>query len=73
MLTPVTNSMIRQQEAEADLFGVNASRQPDGMAQVALKLGEYRKLDPGPLEGIVFFHHPSGRARIHILGRPLGR
>jgi hypothetical protein len=23
---------------------------PDGMAKVSLKLAEYRKLDPGPLE-----------------------
>ena len=58
--------MIRQAEAEADNFGLNAARQPDGMAQVALKLGDYRKLNPGPLEELVFFDHPSGRARIHM-------
>ncbi len=64
VLTPVTNSIIRTQETEADLFGLNASRQPDGFAEVSLKLGEYRKLDPGRLEEIVFFDHPSGRNRI---------
>ena len=64
VMTPVVNTMTRTQEAEADIFGVNASRQPDGMAQVALKLGEYRKLEPGPIEELVFFDHPSGRARI---------
>ena len=64
VLTPVTNSITRTQEAEADIFGLNASRQPDGFAQVALKLGEYRKLDPGPLEEFLFYDHPSGRARI---------
>jgi STE24 endopeptidase len=64
LLTPVTNSYIRTEEAEADLFGLNATRLPDGMAKVALKLGEYRKLDPGKLEEIVFFDHPSGRSRI---------
>jgi len=31
---------------------------------VSLKLGEYRKLDPGPIEEILFFDHPSGRNRI---------
>ncbi|HVR42019.1 MAG TPA: M48 family metallopeptidase, partial [Thermoanaerobaculia bacterium] len=36
--TPVTNTIIRVQEAEADLFGLNAARQPDGFAEVALKL-----------------------------------
>jgi len=69
LLTPVTNSYIRTEEAEADLFGLNATRLPDGMAKVALKLGEYRKLDPGKLEEIVFFDHPSGRSRIAMAMR----
>jgi STE24 endopeptidase len=64
VLTPVNNSITRTMEYEADLFGLNAARQPDGMAQVALKLAEYRKLDPGPLEEIFFYDHPSGRVRI---------
>jgi STE24 endopeptidase len=64
LATPVLNTIIRVNEAEADLFGLNAARQPDGFAEVALKLGEYRKLDPGPVEEWVFFDHPSGRERI---------
>lgn len=64
VLTPVTNSYIRVQEQESDVFGLNAARQPDGMAAVSLKLGEYRKLSPGPLEEMIFFDHPSGRTRI---------
>lgn len=64
VLTPITNSYIRSNEYEADLFGLNASRQPDGFAEVALKLGEYRKLAPGPVEEWIFFDHPSGRTRI---------
>jgi STE24 endopeptidase len=69
VLTPVTNSFIRAQEQEADLFGLNSARQPDGFATVALKLGEYRKLDPGRLEEVVFFDHPSGRVRIETAMR----
>lgn len=64
VMTPVINSQIRTEEYEADIFGLNASHQPDGEAEVDLKLGEYRKLDPGPLEEIIFFDHPSGRTRI---------
>ncbi len=64
VMTPVLNSIIRGQEAEADFFGLNAAAQPDGFAQSALKLAEYRKLDPGPVEEFVFYDHPSGRARI---------
>jgi STE24 endopeptidase len=63
-LTPVLNSIVRVAESEADIFGLNAARQPDGFAQTALKLSEYRKLEPGPLEEALFFDHPSGRTRI---------
>ncbi len=64
LFTPVTNTMTRLQEHEADMFGLNASRQPDGFAQSMLKLGQYRKLAPGPVEEAIFFDHPSGHTRI---------
>jgi STE24 endopeptidase len=66
LLTPVLNTYSRTDEAEADLFGLNAAREPDGMAKVTLKLAEYRKLDPGPVEEFVFYDHPSGRNRIRM-------
>jgi len=50
LTTPVSNTMIRMQEREADAFGLDAAREPDGFAQSALKLGSYRKLNPGPIE-----------------------
>lgn len=67
--TPVTNTIIRVQEVEADLFGLNAARQPDGFAEAALKLGEYRKMKPGPLEEALFFDHPAGYNRILLAMR----
>ena len=63
-VTPIANTLIRTDEAEADLFGLNAARQPDGQAEAALLLAEYRKLRPGPLEEWFFFDHPSGYNRI---------
>jgi STE24 endopeptidase len=65
VLTPILNTDIRTQEKEADMFGLNASRQPDGFAQAAIHLGEYRKMHPGPIEEFLFFDHPSGYNRIH--------
>jgi STE24 endopeptidase len=62
--TPVTNTIIRTNEIQADIFGLNAARQPDAFATVSLKLAEYRKLSPTPLEEFVFYDHPSGRNRI---------
>ena len=64
--TPVQNTMVRVQEAEADIFGLNAAREPDGFATIALKLAEYRKLDPTPWEERVFYDHPSGRSRVSM-------
>jgi len=69
VLTPVLNTYIRVQEYEADLYGLNASRQPDGFAQSAIHLGEYRKMSPGRLEEWVFYDHPSGRSRIYAAMR----
>src|SRR5947199_7922892 len=66
VLTPFLNTVVRVTEREADAFGINTAREPDGMAEVALKLGAYRKLDPTPLEEFIFFDHPSGRARIRM-------
>ena len=66
LLTPVIHTAVRVTEREADAFSLNTAREPDGFAKVALKLGEYRKLDPTPLEEFIFFDHPSGRARIRM-------
>jgi STE24 endopeptidase len=66
LLTPINNTITRVSEVEADAFGVNTAREPDGFAKVALKLGTYRKLDPTPMEEFIFFDHPSGRARIRM-------
>lgn len=64
VLTPVMNTETRTTEQEADDFGLNAARQPDGFASIALKLSDYRKLSPGAVEEFIFFDHPSGRTRI---------
>jgi STE24 endopeptidase len=63
--TPLTNNVIRTAEIEADIFGLNAAREPDGFAETSLKLGQYRKLVPGHLEELIFFDHPSGYRRIY--------
>lgn len=66
LATPFLNTVVRVTEREADAFGINTAREPDGMAEVALKLGAYRKLNPTPLEEFIFYDHPSGRARIRM-------
>lgn len=65
LATPISNTLTRVEEIEADMFGLNLSREPLGEAEVDLKLTEYRKPDPGPVEEFIFFDHPSTRYRIH--------
>jgi len=69
IVTPIMNTQTRTTEGEADMYGLNASREPDGFAQAAIHLGEYRKMDPGPVEEWIFFDHPSGRNRIYAAMR----
>jgi len=69
VITPVMNTFTRTQEYEADMYGLNTSRQPDGEAQADIHLGEYRKMNPGPIEEWIFFDHPSGRNRIYAAMR----
>ncbi|HXL23782.1 MAG TPA: M48 family metallopeptidase [Candidatus Dormibacteraeota bacterium] len=69
VITPFFNTHIRTNEFEADMYGLNASRQPDGFAEAAIHLGEYRKMSPTPMEEWIFFDHPSGRNRIRAAMR----
>jgi len=66
VLTPVQNTIVRTAESQADAFGLNAAREPDGFAKVAMRLSEYRKIEPGPIEEFLFFDHPSGATRVRM-------
>lgn len=50
LTTPVANTIARTVEAEADAFGLEAAREPDGFATIAMLLSEYRKIEPGKRE-----------------------
>jgi Zn-dependent protease with chaperone function len=69
LATPIQNTITRTLEQQADMFGINAAREPDGFALAALQLSEYRKLDPSPWEEFIFYDHPSGRTRIWTVMR----
>ena len=64
--TPAINSLIRINESEADRFGLATAQEPDGFAKVAMRLSEYRKIEPDPLEEMLFFDHPSGATRVRM-------
>ena len=66
LATPLTNTMIRVDESQADAFGLDVAQEPDGFASVAMKLSEYRKIEPSPIEEALFFDHPSGATRVRM-------
>lgn len=69
LATPIYNNIIRTSEVEADIFGLNAAREPDAFASVIMMTSEYRKTDPGKWEEIIFYDHPSPRSRINMTMR----
>jgi len=60
------NSIIRYHESEADVFGLEAAKEPDGFAMTAMQLSEYRKIEPAAWEEVLFYDHPSGRTRVRM-------
>lgn len=62
---PLQRQIVYFHEQQADMFGLNAARAPDGFAEAAVLLSEYRKMEPGALEEWFFYDHPSGWNRIH--------
>ncbi len=66
LATPAINTVIRTAESQADAFGLDAAKQPDGFASTAMRLSEYRKIEPGPVEEFLFFDHPSGATRVRM-------
>lgn len=65
LATPITNSVIRSAEAEADAFGLAVAAEPHGFATVAMRLSTYRKIHPGNWEEVLFYDHPSGYDRVY--------
>ena len=53
-------------ESEADAFGLDAAREPDGFAMTAMKLSEYRKIEPSALEERSSTTIRPGRTRVHM-------
>jgi STE24 endopeptidase len=64
VVDPVDNYISRTHETQADLFGINASRDVDALPLLVMKAAERDKLAPGPIEEFLFFDHPSARTRI---------
>jgi STE24 endopeptidase len=62
---PLQRNLIYFNEQQADMFGLNAAREPDGFAEASVLLSEYRKMEPSAVEEWFFYDHPSGWNRVH--------
>jgi STE24 endopeptidase len=62
--SPVTASLTRIGEAEADRFSLERANEPDGLARALVKTIEYRAASPGPIEEVLFYDHPSVGSRV---------
>lgn len=66
LLTPVTNTMIRLIETDADQFSLIHANEPDGLSKALIKTAEYRAPSPTAIEEILFYDHPSVENRIRM-------
>ena len=61
---PITNSLIRTTEADADRYSLVHFNAPDGLAKALVKTIEYRAATPSALEEALFYDHPAVGVRI---------
>ena len=59
LATPLTNTLVRTAEADADNFSLQRVNEPDGLAKALVKTIEYRAATPGAVEEFIFYDHPS--------------
>lgn len=66
---PINNGISRTQEMEADLYGLNASRQAMADASYMLRTADYVELDPPALKKWLLYDHPTPRERVRAAMR----
>jgi len=64
LAVPVTNSLIRIGESEADAYSLQMVNLPDALAGALVKTAEYRYPRPAPLQEMLFYTHPSVERRV---------
>lgn len=59
LVTPITNTLTRVGETEADRYSLQTVNEPDALATALVKTAEYRYPRPSPLQEALFYTHPS--------------
>jgi STE24 endopeptidase len=63
LITPLTNTLTRVGETEADRYSLETVNEPDALATALVKTAEYRYPRPGALQEALFYTHPSVEKR----------
>ena len=61
---PLTNSLIRIAESDADNYSLVHFNEPDGLSKALVKTIEYRAATPSRVEEVLFYDHPAVGRRI---------
>jgi STE24 endopeptidase len=61
---PITNTMTRMGESEADAYSLRTVNLPDALAGALVKTAEYRYPRPHPVQEALFYTHPSVETRV---------
>ena len=61
---PMTNAITRIYEHQADLFALNASQAPHGLAEFMIHDADVARLRPTTVEYALFYTHPSDAQRV---------
>ncbi|MBR7619529.1 M48 family metalloprotease [Phenylobacterium sp. 20VBR1] len=64
LATPITSSISRLVETDADQFSLEHFNEPDGLAKALVKTIEYRAATPSQLEEVMFYDHPAVGSRV---------
>lgn len=64
LITPLTNSLTRVGENEADQYSLETVNEPEALATALVKTAEYRYPRPSPLQETLFYTHPSVEKRV---------
>jgi STE24 endopeptidase len=63
LVTPLTNTLTRVGESEADQYSLETVNEPDALASALVKTAEYRYPRPSALQEALFYTHPSVEKR----------
>lgn len=63
LIAPITNTLTRVGETEADQYSLETVNEPDALATALVKTAEYRYPRPSPLQETLFYTHPSVEKR----------